>query len=152
MKKVFENIASQEKENIDCKLLPREITTPFKGTFSFFQKHNNLHNFLTNVLENKILDNGFNFYKKIKAENSATNLYLYLLENPLTTVFDLFLNTPTDKYNKEIYLQAQKLFSLKEEIFKKLTNKAILNDSDQSNIMEPKYKESLAKKKKQNQN
>ena len=40
------------------------------------------------------------------------------------------------------------MFSLKEDIFKKLTNKTILNDSDQSNIMEPKYKESLAKKKK----
>ena len=127
MKKIFENIASQEKENIDCKLLSREITKPFKGSFSFFQKHDNLHN---------------------SAENSATNLYLYLLENPRTTVFDLFLNTPTDKYNKEIYLQAQKMFSLKEDIFKKLTNKTILNDSDQSNIMEPKYKESLAKKKK----
>ena len=134
MKKIFENIASQEKENIDCKLLSREITKPFKGTFSFFQKHDNLHN---------------------SAENSATNLYLYLLENPRTTVFDLFLNTPTDKYNKEIYLQVQKLFSLREDIFEKLTNKVIIimvliinNDFDQSSIVEQKYKESIAKKKK----
>ena len=36
-----------------------------------------------------------------------------------------------------------------EDIFKKLTNKRILNDdSDQSNIVEQKYKESIAKKKK----
>ena len=117
--KVFENIASQEKENIDYKQLSREITTPSKKTFSFLQKHGNLYDFLTNVLENKSLDNvrllqvgflddlmsGFNAYKKIKGENSAIDLYLYLLRNPRRTVYDLFLNIPTDKYNKEIYLQ-----------------------------------------------
>ena len=48
--------------------------------------------------------------------------------NPKRTVYDLFLNTPTDKYNKEIYLQAQKLFSLREGIFRKLTNKGIINN------------------------
>ena len=101
------------------------------------------------------LMNRFNVYKKIKAENSATNLYLYLLGNPNRTVYDLFLNTPTDKYNKEIYLQVQKLFSLREDIFEKLTNKGIIimvliinNDFDQSSIVEQKYKESIAKKKK----
>ena len=63
------------------------------------------------------------------------------------TVYDLFLNTPTDKYNKEIYLQAQVLFSLRESIFKKLTNKGIKNnDFDQSSIVEQKYKRSIAKK------
>ena len=83
------------------------------------------------------LMNRFNVYKKIKAENSATNLYLYLLGNPNRTVYDLFLNTHTDKYNKEIYLQVQKLFSLRESIFKKLTNKGIINnDFDQSSIVE----------------
>ena len=117
--KVFENITSQEKENIDYKQLSREITTPSKKTFSFLQKHGNLYDFLTNVPENKSLDNvrllqvgflddlmsGFNVYKKIKGENSAIDLYLYLLRNPRRTVYDLFLNIPTDKYNKEIYLQ-----------------------------------------------
>ena len=92
LKKLFENIASQEKENIDYKLLPREITTPSKNTFSFLQKHGNLYNFLTNVLENTslkqnnvrllqvgVLDdlmNGFNVYKKIKGANNATDLYI----------------------------------------------------------------------------
>ena len=92
LKKLFENIASQEKENIDYKLLSREITTPSKNTFSFLQKHGNLYNFLTNVLENTSLKqnnvrllqvgflddlmNGFNVYKKIKGANSATDLYI----------------------------------------------------------------------------
>ena len=65
---------------------------------------------------------------------------------------DLFLNTPTDKYNKEIYLEVQKLLSLRESVFKKLTNKGIINnDIDQSSIVEQKYKKSIAKKT-QNQN
>ena len=80
--------------------------------------------------------NGFNVYKKIKGANRAKGLYLYLLGNPKRTVYDLFLNTPTDKYNKEMYLQVQKLFSLREGIFKKLTNKGIINnDFDQSSIV-----------------
>ena len=69
------------------------------------------------------------------------------MENPKRTVYDLFLNTPTNKYNKEIYLLVQKLFSLREDIFKKLTNKGIINnDFDQLNIVKKKYKESIAKK------
>ena len=72
-----------------------------------------------------------------------------MLGNPRRTVCDLFLNTPTDKYNKEIYLQAQKLFSLRENILKKLTNKGIINnDFDQSSIVKQKYKKSTAKKNK----
>ena len=67
--------------------------------------------------------------------------------NPKRTVYDLFLNTPTDKYNKEIYLEVQKLLSLRESVFKKLTNKGIINnDIDQSSIVEQKYKKSIAKK------
>ena len=154
LNKLFENIASQEKDNIDYKLLSREITTPSKNTFSFLIKHGNLYDFLTNVLENTNLNkvrllqvgflddlmNGFNVYKKVKGANSAKDICLYLLGNPKTTVYDLFLNTPTEKYNKEIYLQAQKLFSLRENIFKKLTNKGIINnDFDQSSIVEQKY-------------
>ena len=84
------------------------------------QKHGSLYNFLTNELENKSLDNlkllqvkflndsmnGFNVYKKIKGANNAKDLYLYLLVNSRRTVYDLFLSTLKDKYNKEIYLQA----------------------------------------------
>ena len=147
LKKFFENIEYQEKKNIDYKLLSREITTPYWPI-------------LTNVLENISLDkvrllqvefldelmNGFNVYKKIKGANSAADLYLYLLGNVNRTVYDLFLNTPTDKYNKEIDLQTQKLFSLREDIFKKITNKGIINnDFDQSSIAEQKYRESIAK-------
>ena len=61
--------------------------------------------------------NGCNVYKKIKGANSTTDLYLYLLGNPRRTFYDLFLYTPTDKYDKEIYLQPQKLFSLREGVF-----------------------------------
>ena len=93
--------------------------------------------------------NGFNIYKKIKEANKAAGLYLYLLINLRRTVYDVFLNNPTDKYNKEMYLQTQKLLSLRQDIFKKLINKRILNnDSDQSSIVEQKYKESIAKIKK----
>ena len=43
----------------------------------------------------------------------------------------------------------QKLFSLREDIFKILTNKgSINNDLDQSSIVKEKYKESIAKKNK----
>ena len=43
----------------------------------------------------------------------------------------------------------QRLFSLRENIFKKLANKGIINnDFDQSSIVEQKYKESIAKKNK----
>ena len=48
-----------------------------------------------------------------------------------------------------MYSQAQKLFSLREHIFKKLTNKRILNNnSDQSNILKQKHEESIVKKRK----
>ena len=60
------------------------------------------------------------------------------------TVDDIFLNTLTDKYNKEIYLQAQILFNLREKVFKKLSNKEVIkNDSDQSGI---EYEESVAER------
>ena len=88
------------------------------------------------------------FTKKIKEANSATDLYLYLLGNPRRTVYDLFFNTLANKYNKEVYLQVQKFFSLREDNFKKLTNKGVKNnDFDQSSIVKQKYKKSIAKKK-----
>ena len=121
------------------------------------QKHGNLYDLeykfkpcqIRVRSSSKFLDNlmnGFNVYKEIKRANSATDLYLYLSGNLNRTVYDLFLKTPRDKYNKEIYLQAQKLFSLRESIFKKLTNKGIINnDFDQSSIVEQKYKKRIAK-------
>ena len=151
-----------KKKNIDYIVtFKKNYYTLSKKTFIFLQEHGNLYDFLTNVLKNeslnhvrslqlKFLDdlmNGFNVYKKLKGANSATDPYLYLLENANRTVYDLFLKTPTDKYNKEICLQVQKLFSLRESIFKKLTNKRIINnDFDQSSIVEQKYKKSIAKK------
>ena len=125
------------------------------------QKYGNLYNFLTNAVGNTSLNNvkllqvgflddlmdGFSVYRNINAANSARDLYLYLLENPRISVYDLFLNTATDKYNKEIYLQVQKLFSSMEDIFKKLTNKGIINnDFNQSSIVKQKYKKSIVKK------
>ena len=56
--------------------------------------------------------NGFEVYKiikkpKIELNYKAEDLYLLLLRNLNKTVNDIFLNTPTDKHKKEIYLQAK---------------------------------------------
>ena len=64
--------------------------------------------------------NGFEVYETIKKPEKELNykaedLYLILLGNPNKTVYDIFLNNPTDKYNKEIYLQVQILFNLREK-------------------------------------
>ena len=71
----------------------------------------------------KDLMNGFEVYKKLKKSKKkldykAEDLYLFLLANQNRTVNNIFLNTPTDKHNKEIYLQAKKLFNLREKILK----------------------------------
>ena len=49
--------------------------------------------------------NGFEVYKIIKkskneSDHKAEDLYLKLLGNPNKTANDIFLNKPTDKYNK----------------------------------------------------
>ena len=93
--------------------------------------------------------NGFKIYKKFKKskKHNAEDLYLFLLTNQNNTVDDIFLNTPTDNHNKEIYLPAQILFILKEKFFKKLFNKGIIkNDFDQSDIVGQKYEESISKR------
>ena len=51
---------------------------------------------------------------KNESDYKAKDLYLKLLENSNKTVDDIFLNKPTDKHNKEIYLQAKILFNLRE--------------------------------------
>ena len=56
MKEFFKDIASEEKKNIDYKLLSRQILTPLKKSFSFLQKHGNLYNFWINVLDHKSSD------------------------------------------------------------------------------------------------
>ena len=53
--------------------------------------------------------NGFEVYKTIKKPKKELNykaedLYLLLLGNKNKTVNNIFLNTPKDKHNKEIYL------------------------------------------------
>ena len=61
------------------------------------------------------------------------------------TANDIFLNTPTNKHNKEIYLQAWIVFNLREKFFKKLFNKGIMkSDSDQSDVEE--YEERIAER------
>ena len=69
----------------------------------------------------KDLINEFEVYKKFKKpkEYNAGDLYLLMLRNQNYTVNDIFLKTPTNKQNKQIYLEAQILFNLKEKIFKK---------------------------------
>ena len=96
--------------------------------------------------------NRFEVYKKFKKSKKkldykAEDLYLFLLANQNRTVNNIFLNTLTDKHNKEIYLQAQILFNLREKIFKNLLNKGIIkNDFDQSDIVRQKYEESITEK------
>ena len=67
--------------------------------------------------------NGFEVYKKIKKPKNelnykTENLYLILTGNTNKTVNNIFLNTPKDNHNKEIYLQAQILFNLREKNLK----------------------------------
>ena len=150
MKEYFKDIASEEEENIDYMLLSRQILTPSRKIFSFLQKHGDLYSFWINVLDNKRLDNvkllqlgflkdmmnGFKVYKRIikskkKSDYNAKDLYLFLLANKNRTVNNIFLDTPSDKHNKEIYLQAQILLNLRGKNFKKLVNKKIIkNDPD----------------------
>ena len=124
LKKLFDYIASEEK-NIDYKLLSRQILISSKNIFSFLHKYGDLYKCWINLLDNinlgdvklqkveflKDLMNGFEVYKKIKKPKKELNykakdLYLLLLGNKNETVYNIFLNTPTDKYNKETYLQA----------------------------------------------
>ena len=128
-------------------------------------KYNELYGFWFNLLfKNTNLDdvksqqvvflkdlmNGFNIYKTIKTPKNELNykvkdLSLILLGNLNKTVYDIFLNKPTDRYNEKIYLQAKILFHLREELFQKLFNKGIIrSDSDQSDIKE--YEESIAER------
>ena len=131
----FDYIASEE-ENIDYKLLSRQILISSKNIFSFLHKYGDLYKCWINLLDNinlgdvklqkveflKDLMNGFEVYKKIKKPKQELNykakdLYLLLLGNKNETVYNIFLNTPTDKYNKETYLQARILFNLREKNF-----------------------------------
>ena len=74
---------------------------------------------------------------KNESNYKAGDLYLKLLGSPNKTIDDiLFLKTPIDQYNKEIYLKAKTLFNSRERIFKKLSNKGIIKNDD--------YKESIA--------
>ena len=135
LKKHFDYIASEE-ENIDYKLLSRQILISSKNIFSFLHKYGDLYKCWINLLDNinlgdvklqkveflKDLMNGFEVYKKIKKPKQELNykakdLYLLLLGNKNETVYNIFLNTPTDKYNKETYLQARILFNLREKFF-----------------------------------
>ena len=96
--------------------------------------------------------NGFKVYKKFnkldkELNYKAEDLYLFLLANSKRTVNNVFLNTPTDKHNKEIYLQVQILFNLRETFFEKLVKKGIINnDFDQSDVARQKYEERIAEK------
>ena len=57
LREFFKDIATEEEQNIDYKLLSRQILTLSKKTFSFLQKHGNLYSFWIDVLGNKSLGN-----------------------------------------------------------------------------------------------
>ena len=134
--KEFFNYVASEEENIDYKLLSRQISLTSKKGFSFLYKYDDLHKFWINLLDSINLDkvklqqveflkdlmNGFEVYKIIKRPKNELNYkaedrFLLLLGNPNKNVNDIFLNTPTDKHNKEIYLQAKILLNLREKVF-----------------------------------
>ena len=136
LKEFLNYIASEEEKNIDYKLLSRQILILSKNIFSFLHKYGTLYSFLIDVLVYKSSDNvklqqreflkdlmnGFEVYKRIEKpkkelDYKTEDLYLILLGNPNKTVNDIFLNTPTDKHNKKIYLQVQILLNLREKIF-----------------------------------
>ena len=136
LKEFFNYIVSEEETNIDYKLLSGKILISSKNIFSILHKYDDLYNFWINLLNNINLDdvklqkveflkdllNGFEVCKTIKKpkkelNHEAKDLYLLLLGNQNKTVNNIFLNTPTDKHNKEIYLQAKKLFNLREKFF-----------------------------------
>ena len=87
LKEFFKNIAFEEEENIDYKLLSRQILTPSKKNFSFLQKDGTLYSFLIDVLDYKSLDkvklqqvnflkdlmNGFEVYKTFKKPKNESN-------------------------------------------------------------------------------
>ena len=130
----------------------KEILTPSGDTTNFLQKREDLYNFWFDLLFDSInldnfksrqikflkdLMNEYEAYKKFKKskEYYAGGLYLLLLRNQKYTVNDIFLNNPTGKYNRKIYLLVKILFHLREQIFKKLFNKRIIKrDSDQPDI------------------
>ena len=130
-------------------------------------KYNDLCNFWIDLLNNiinwdevrlqqveflKDLMNGFKVYKTTKKPKKELNykaedVYLLLLGNKNKTIGGIFLNTPRDKYNKEMYSQAWILFDLREKNFKKLFNKRIIeNNFDQSDIVRQEYEESIAER------
>ena len=87
----------------------------------------------------KDLMNGFKVNKKYmtsKNEYKAEDLHIKLLGNQKYTVYDIFLKTPTNKNNEKIYLQAHTLFDLREQIFKKLFDKGIIQDDYEKTIGE----------------
>ena len=121
---------SEEEKYIDYSLLSEEILTPSKQAFSFWKKYGDLHNFWINALleytnSNDIISRQVNFLKdlmnefevsknitepKNESNYKAGDLYLKLLGSPNKTIDDiLFLKTPIDQYNKEIYLKAKTL-------------------------------------------
>ena len=68
-----------------------------------------------------------------------------LLGNPNKTVNGILFLKTLNKFNKEIYTQAEMLFHLRERIFKKLVNKKIIEtDSDQSSI--DNYEENISER------
>ena len=104
MKEFSKGIASEEKENVDYKLLSRQILISSKKSFSFFQNHGDLYNFLINALYNESLDcaklmqagflkdlmNGFKVNKNIEKSNEAKDLYLVLLGNQTKLLMTYF--------------------------------------------------------------
>ena len=164
LKEFFNYIASEGKKSTDYEMLQGSFFLPPGNVFNFLQNYGDLYNFSFNLLFKSInlddfklreveflkdLMNGFEVYKKIKkpkneSDYKAEDLYLKLLGNPNNTVDDISLKEPTDKYNREIYLQGRILFNLRERIFKRMVNEIIIkSDSDQSDT---KYEDSIAER------
>ena len=135
LKKIFKDIASEEKEDIDYNLLSRQILIPSGINIIFLKEYGDLYNFWFSLLLGiiklddfksqqvnflKDLMNRFEVYKKFKKPKkyNARDLYLLLLRNQNYTVNEIFLKTLTNKHNETICLQAKILFNLGKNFLK----------------------------------
>ena len=101
------------------------MSLPSKDVFSFFNRYGDLYEFCYDLFEKNIyadnikseqikfirdLINGYKVHKRFERFVRVESLYLKLHANVDRTAHDIFLKNPTDKYNKNIYLQAKMLF------------------------------------------
>ena len=78
MKRFFNYIVDQEKQNIDYSILSNEISLPSGDVLDFLNKYNDLYNFCTDAFLDTSLDNSksqqVNFLKDLMNEFSVYSI------------------------------------------------------------------------------